>query len=57
MSVNVKAIHPFGILGIYKGPEDAFVGLKPVKTIEPNKKLASAYGEAYKRWEDILKRQ
>ncbi|MDT8301209.1 MAG: FGGY family carbohydrate kinase [Sedimentisphaerales bacterium] len=43
--------------GIYKGAEDAFVGLKPVKAIEPNKKLASAYQNAYARWEDVLKRQ
>jgi len=34
--------------GIYKGAEDAFVGLEPVKAIEPNEKLASAYQEAYK---------
>jgi xylulokinase len=43
--------------GIYKGPEDAFVGLAPVKTIEPNEKLASVYQKAYNRWEDILKQQ
>jgi xylulokinase len=43
--------------GIYKGAEDAFVGLEPVKAIEPNKKLASAYQDAYGRWEDVLKRQ
>jgi xylulokinase len=43
--------------GIYKGPEDAFVGLTPVKTIEPNKKLFSAYSQAYKNWEIILKKQ
>jgi xylulokinase len=43
--------------GIYKGPADAFVGLKPVKTIKPNKKLASAYQEAYQTWELVLKRQ
>ena len=43
--------------GIYKGAEDAFVGLKPVKAIQPNKKLASAYQDAYARWEDVLKRQ
>lgn len=41
--------------GIYKGQEDAFVGLRPVKTIEPNEKLAPAYQEAYKRWEDVLR--
>ena len=36
--------------GIYKGPEDAFVGLTPVKTIEPNKKLTKAYEQAYESW-------
>lgn len=43
--------------GIYKGAEDAFAGLKPVKAIQPNEKLASAYQDAYARWEDVLKRQ
>jgi xylulokinase len=43
--------------GIYKGPQDAFVGLRPVKTIEPNKKLASAYRVAYEKWEEVLKHQ
>ena len=43
--------------GIYKGPEDAFAGLEPVKKIEPNKELTSAYKEAYKKWEDILAKQ
>ena len=37
--------------------ESAFVGLKPVKTIEPNEKLAKAYQQAYKRWEEVLKHQ
>jgi xylulokinase len=41
--------------GIYKGPEEAFVGLTPVKTIEPNKELKVAYQEAYESWEDVLK--
>jgi len=41
--------------GIYKDPEEAFVGLEPVKTIEPNQKLASGYQQAYQRWQDILK--
>jgi xylulokinase len=40
--------------GIYKGPEDAFVGLTPVKTIQPNKELAAAYRQAYRRWEAVL---
>jgi xylulokinase len=44
-------------VGIYKGAADAFVGLEPVKAIEPNEKLTSAYQQAYGRWEDVLKRQ
>jgi xylulokinase len=40
--------------GIYKGPEDAFVGLQPVKTIEPNAKLAQEYQEAYGKWVGVL---
>jgi xylulokinase len=43
--------------GIYKSPEDAFAGLKPVRKIEPDKKSASSYQQAYKRWEDVLKQQ
>jgi xylulokinase len=43
--------------GIYKGPQDAFVGLAPVRTIEPNKKLTSAYRVAYEKWEEVLKHQ
>lgn len=43
--------------GIYKGPKDAFVGLEPVKTIEPNEKLNSRYQQAYQKWEDVLKQQ
>jgi len=43
--------------GIYKGPKEAFTGLKPVKTINPNEKLAAAYKQAYEKWEDVLKKQ
>jgi len=43
--------------GIYKRPEEAFVGLEPVKTIEPNENLTSIYQEVYKRWENILTKQ
>jgi xylulokinase len=43
--------------GIYKGPDEAFVGLEPVKTIEPNKKLTSAYQKAYVQWEKVLEQQ
>jgi len=40
--------------GIYKGPEDAFVGLEPVKIIEPNDKLMTIYKQAYEKWENVL---
>jgi xylulokinase len=40
---------------IYKKTEDAFVGLEPIKTIEPNEKLKPAYREAYEKWEGVLK--
>jgi xylulokinase len=43
--------------GIYKSFKEAFVGLKPIKTIEPNKKLAAAYAQAYKCWLNILENQ
>jgi xylulokinase len=43
--------------GVYKSTDEAFVGLEPVKTIEPNDKLASAYQQAYARWEEVLKQQ
>ena len=43
--------------GIYKKPEEAFVGLKPVKTIEPNKKLRTSYEKAYQRWLAVLTQQ
>ena len=43
--------------GVYKSTEEAFVGLEPVKTIEPNEKLSSAYREAYAGWEEVLKQQ
>jgi len=40
--------------GIYKSADDAFVGLTPVKKIEPNAKAASAYKEAYGNWLTVL---
>jgi xylulokinase len=43
--------------GIYKGLKEAFVGLKPVKTIEPHKKLAKEYQKAYVSWEKVLNKQ
>jgi xylulokinase len=43
--------------GIYKGADEAFVGLEPVRTIEPNEKLASAYRQAYETWKEVLDHQ
>ncbi len=43
--------------GIYKGAQDAFVGLEPVKTIEPNIKLKSQYKQAYQNWLEVLTKQ
>jgi xylulokinase len=40
--------------GIYKSPDDAFVGLEPIKSVEPNDKLSSAYADCYDRWKDVL---
>ncbi len=40
--------------GIYKSFKDAFAGLQPIKTIEPDKKLAKAYSQAYNNWHNIL---
>jgi xylulokinase len=39
--------------GIYK-KEDAFIGLKAIKTIEPDIKKEKQYCEAYERWRTIL---
>jgi xylulokinase len=43
--------------GVYKSPDEAFVGLEPVKTIEPNNELSSAYQQAYAGWEEALEKQ
>ncbi len=52
---SVGAARGAGIgAGIYKGPADAFVGLTPVKKIEPNKKLTAAYADSYKNWLSVL---
>jgi len=40
--------------GIYQDVDNAFVGLKPVKTVAPNEKLISVYLDAYERWKNIL---
>jgi xylulokinase len=43
--------------GIYQGPEDAFVGLEPVRTVAPNKQRKKAYQTAYENWEAVLSKQ
>jgi xylulokinase len=40
--------------GIYANPEDAFEGLKAVRTIEPDAALVPVYQAAYRRWGEIL---
>ena len=41
--------------GIYNSFDEAFVGLKPVKIIEPNSKKRETYLEAYMKWHNYLK--
>ncbi len=43
--------------GLYKKPEDAFIGLEPVRKVAPNKKLTAGYKMAYQLWESFLKQQ
>jgi xylulokinase len=43
--------------GLYKSADDAFVGLRPVKTVQPDDKLVPAYNEAYNKWKDILEHE
>jgi len=43
--------------GVYKDRKDAFIGLEPVRTVEPNKQLKKAYQNAYKNWEAALNKQ
>ena len=43
--------------GLYKGPADAFIGLEPVRTVQPNKKLKRAYHAAYENWATVLGNQ
>jgi len=42
--------------GIYRKPADAFVGLRPVKTVTPDAKLKKAYAALYPRWVETLKK-
>ena len=40
--------------GIYKSFENAFTGLEPVETIEPDENLSSDYKQAYQKWQAVL---
>jgi len=42
-------------VGYYKNFSEAFVGLKRITTIEPDKKLQEQYSEAYQKWSRSLK--
>ncbi|MBP8910565.1 MAG: carbohydrate kinase [Phycisphaerae bacterium] len=43
--------------GLYRGTNDAFVGLEPVRTVAPNKQLKKAYQAAYENWFETLRTQ
>ena len=40
--------------GIYKNPQDAFIGLKTTEVIEPKHEMLPAYKDAYEKWVKIL---
>ncbi|HET6450926.1 MAG TPA: FGGY family carbohydrate kinase [Spirochaetia bacterium] len=42
--------------GLYRDPSQAFVGLKPVTTVEPDRGTRDAYAAAYGRWKETLER-
>jgi len=42
--------------GIYRDEKDAFIGLAPVRKIEPDRKLTKACEQAYEKWKSVLKR-
>ena len=41
--------------GVYKKADDAFVGLRPVKTVSPDPKLKKIYAALYPQWIKTLK--
>ena len=40
--------------GIFESAEDAFKGLKTIRTEDPNPELAAQYAAAYNRWKSQL---
>jgi xylulokinase len=43
--------------GFYKSIPEAFVGLKTVRTVEPDPRLRGRYREIYQNWQEVLKRE
>ena len=43
--------------GLYKSIPEAFVGLKTVRTVEPDPRLRGRYREIYQNWREVLKRE
>ncbi len=43
-------------IGAYKTPKEAFANLQKISVIEPDKKKAKQYAEAYKNWKSVLKK-
>lgn len=44
-------------VGIYKEPQEAFVGLECIKTLEPSNEQKQQYQDAYNNWLEILNKQ
>jgi xylulokinase len=42
--------------GLYRGPSEAFTGLKPVQSVDPDRSKPEAYAAAYRGWEEALER-
>ncbi|RYD91239.1 MAG: carbohydrate kinase, partial [Sphingobacteriales bacterium] len=43
-------------LGIYKNRQEAFTGLKIIRTIEPDMRAQEAYRDAYEKWRNVLEK-
>lgn len=43
--------------GIFKTPENAFIGLKTLEIVEPDRKKRSQYQDAYQHWQTILDKE
>ena len=43
-------------MGLYATPADAFVGIEPLFTVEPDDRSRSAYAHLNERWQAALRR-